>query len=64
MQADKITVQLDNARDPRGHTDREFSNAQYDRVWNGVNVTAADGTVEFFDNVEVVGFHTYSKARH
>ncbi len=63
MQADSITICVDDPAAPAGHTEHVFTTATYVREWNGIRVTRPDGSQAFYDNLDVVGFETYTAAR-
>ncbi len=60
MRADTLTLKLDDPTARGGHIVRRFTDVTYTRTWNGVQVTPADGGVQFFDNLDIVGFETFT----
>jgi hypothetical protein len=62
MRADIITICEDNPTNPDGYTAHTFTAATYTREWNGIRVTPASGDEQFFDNLVVVDFQTFTAA--
>jgi hypothetical protein len=62
MRADRLTVLLDSATAADGHVALHFTDVSYAPTWNGIQVTPATGTPEFFNNVEIVGYETFTYA--
>ena len=56
MRANTLTINVDSPTAKNGYVEKKFTDVDYHPTWNGVSVRTADGTVEFFDNVEMVGY--------